>query len=267
MDRDTPCEDQRLRAFLERGTEIAGNLAGVGIGFLVGGPPGAFLGAVAPPLVATTIDAMHRQLSQREQSRTAGVAIVAAARIRRNLDLGREARADGFFQGAPGHRSVAEELMEGVLISAQREHEEKKIPYLGSLLANLAFAEGINRAEANLLLRMADRLSYRQICLLALFGRKKEFPGLRGGDFQDQFRDPIAVKQEGIFDLVGLLEEAEELIANGMLTQETRVIFARGEGLNPASAELWRWGALLYDLMDLGELPAADLHPLAAALS
>jgi hypothetical protein len=73
---------------------------------------------------------MHRQLSQREQARTAAVAIVAAAGIQRKLDLGEEARADGFVLGAPGHRSAAEELAEGVLISAQREHEDMFAPAL-----------------------------------------------------------------------------------------------------------------------------------------
>jgi hypothetical protein len=101
--------------------------------------------------------------------------------------------------------------------------------------------------------------------LLALFGRKEAFPDLRDGDFQQQLR--ASEGQEGLVELVGILEEAEELITAGMLVQPVTVIFGHGEGLHPANAELHRWGAVLYELMDLSELPAVDLQPLAAALS
>jgi hypothetical protein len=116
------------------------------------------------------------------------------------------------------------------------------------------------------LLRWADRLSYRQVCLLALFGRKEEFPELRDGTFEDELRGPNAEDREGLIELVGILEEAEELVAAGMVTQRVRVIFGRGEGLNPANAELHRWGSVLYELMDLSELAVGELQPLADAL-
>jgi hypothetical protein len=260
MERNGQNEERALRAFLEPGREIAGELAGVGIGFLLGGPVGAIAGAVVPSLVAQ----LHRQLSEREQKRTAAVAIIAAARIQRMLDLGHEARHDGFMQGEAGHRSPAEEIAEGILISAQREHEEKKLPYLGNLLANFAFQEGLSRSDANLCLRFADRLSYRQLCLLALFGRKDEFPNLRDGTFEE--RVSADAPREGLFELVAVLEEADELMNAGMLTQWSMLLGGRGEGLNPADVKLFRWGAILYDLMELNEVPADELQPLADML-
>jgi hypothetical protein len=181
-------EARQLRVFLEPGSEIAGSLTGAGISLLVGGPPGAVLGAIVPALATRAIrrgalELMHRQMSDRERVRAAGVATIAAARIQGYLDLGHEARSDGFFQGEPGNRSAAEEIAEGVLIAAQREHEEKKLPYLANLLASIAFQEGLSRSEANRLLRLADGLSYRQLCIIALIGKKEEFPQLRDGTF------------------------------------------------------------------------------------
>jgi hypothetical protein len=39
-----------------------------------------------------------------------------------------------------------------------------------------------------------------------------------------------------------------------------------GSELNPANVQPYRWGALLYELMDLNELPAVELLPLAETL-
>src|ERR1051326_659774 len=66
-------------------------------------------------------------------------------------------------------RSTAEEIAEAVLVAAERDHEERKLRYYGNLLANLAFSDGIDRAEANLLTRLAQGLSYAQLCLLSIF--------------------------------------------------------------------------------------------------
>ena len=263
-------EEQAFNEYLDAGTELVGGVTGFGVAAMVSGPVGGFLGALAPVAVRvirrSALDHMHRQLSARERMRTAAVVRIATARTQQMLALGYEARSDGFFQGAPGNRSVAAELVEGVLISAQREHEEMKIPYLGNLLANIAFHDWISRGEANLLLRLADRLSYRQLCLLALFGRKAEFPNLRDGTFVKELREVEKSEREELVELIGLLVEAEELFDLGMVTQERRVIFAHGEGLNPANAMLFRYGAALYDLMELRDVPRDELEPLAATL-
>ena len=113
-------------------------------------------------------------------------------------------------------------------------------------------------------MRLADRLSYRQLCLLALFGRKDEFPDLRDGTFEDQLKNEPAA--EGFIELIGVLEEANELMGLGLLTQPRRTIMGWGSELNPANVQPYRWGALLYELMDLNELPAVELLPLAETL-
>jgi hypothetical protein len=51
-------------------------------------------------------------------------------------------------------------------ISAQREHEEKKIPYLANLLATIAFDPHIDVGMANYMVRIASSLTYRQYCIL-----------------------------------------------------------------------------------------------------
>ena len=55
------------------------------------------------------------------------------------------------------------------MFSAQREHEENKLKYYGNLVANIAFDKTISREQANQLVSLAQKLSYRQIKLLNLY--------------------------------------------------------------------------------------------------
>lgn len=262
-------EEDQFAAFLEYGMDFAGSLVAVGVGGVVGGPVGAILGAAAPiatrVLGRSALDHMRRQLSEREQMRTAALVQLARARIDRNLALGYELRSDGFFTGIGGHRSIAAEIAEGVLISAQREHEEKKLPYLANLTANLAFSEEIGRGDANLLLRIANGLSYRQLCLLTLFGRKDAFPPMRDGTFDADFA--ANPRREDLIELTGLLTEADNLMTADLIQQPERFMGALvGRGLTPASVDLLAWGGILYELMGLADMPREELEPLATLL-
>jgi hypothetical protein len=43
------------------------------------------------------------------------------------------------FRIAPDDRGVAREILEGVLLAAQKERQEKKVTLYGNLYANIAF--------------------------------------------------------------------------------------------------------------------------------
>jgi hypothetical protein len=90
------------------------------------------------------------------------------SKIKEKIEKGENIREDNFFSKDPSNRSSFEEITEGVLLSAQKEHEEKKVRFLGNLIANISFNSSINRADANLYVNLAEALSYRQYCLLAL---------------------------------------------------------------------------------------------------
>ena len=96
------------------------------------------------------------------------VYVLAAQEIKRRLDRGEHLRTDGFFERDITDRSPADEIAEAVLISAQREHEERKLPYIAKLLAFVAFEPDIDRAMANYLAKLASALTYRQYCLLEI---------------------------------------------------------------------------------------------------
>lgn len=230
------------------GSEIAGSAAGATIGFFTAGPAGAALGGATGPLLAYTFSRLgaemrRRQLGPREELRIGATFAFAAERIKQKLANGEQIRQDGFFQKQPNERAAADEILEGILLVAQREHQERKLPFYGNLIANIAFHPEIDRAQANLLIRVAERISYRQICLLALFGSpEKQNLGLRQEDYSKAGKVGAA--------RVGLLQEIYELYSQGMLNA-SGVALIDLPGVTPGKMNVQGTGAMLYNLMEL----------------
>lgn len=109
-----------------------------------------------------------RLLSAREDARV-GRAILFA--IEKNVEKrrnGLELRDDGFFDERSDGRTTAEEIVEGVLLVAQREYEEKKVRFQSYLLVNLAYRPDVSRSQAHALIRLASELTYQQYCILSV---------------------------------------------------------------------------------------------------
>ncbi len=161
-------QDEKVADIIQTGTEIAGATTGAAIGLLVGGPPGAIVGAAAGPTAARTLRGLavefrERVLGHREEVRVGAVISFASAKIKEKLEGGQQLRQDDFFTDAYDNRATAKEVFEGVVLAAQREAEEKKVRLYGNLLANLAFVQDVDREHANFLVRLGENLSYRQL--------------------------------------------------------------------------------------------------------
>lgn len=111
----------------------------------------------------------------REERRIGSVLEEAIARIKANIDAGQQVRDDDFLDAGLDDRAAADEMCEAAIRAAQVEFEERKIPFQGYLIANILFHHEVDREQANLLMRLASELSYRQLCLLSLFNRAEEF--------------------------------------------------------------------------------------------
>jgi hypothetical protein len=98
---------------------------------------------------------------------------LAAGAISVRLLAGDEPRNDGFFEDRDGERSPAEELLEGVLLRAADEHEERKLKYLSLLYSSLAFDSSVDPAYANYLLRVASGLTYGHSSASPLLARRR----------------------------------------------------------------------------------------------
>ncbi len=261
---------------INAGAEITGSaIAGGTSGFLLGGPVGGLAGAAAggaTPLLKHCIirivgDIAERSLSEREKIRIGGVINYAAHKIQEKLNAGEKLRSDDFFQKptkthaacaeiAFAERPASQEVLEGILLATQREHEEKKIPFLGNLLANFAFRSDIDSSQANMLIKLGKGISYRQMCLLSLFENSEKFR-MRDKDYSNSI----------LYDekKASLLQEIYALEIQDLLIYPEHVVIG-SSAVNPSKMKLQLVGYMLYSLMELSRIDDAELDLIASML-
>jgi len=156
-------------------------------------------------------------------------------------------------------RSDAEELLEGTLLSASRAYEERKIPLLGRMYASLALTSGITTGYAHFLLKLADRLTYRQLVMIAIIGGANR-ERLAALDALSANRLTVAI--------FGLTQELDELDAVGCLGIEggrygVASLAEVGDphsflGVPLTEIALRDNGHMLFELMELRNVPDSD---------
>jgi len=210
-------------------------------------------------------DMSNRSLSQREQIRVGGAAVLSINRISAYLQDGLPPRTDDFFIESNGRRAPSVEIFEGVLLKCKNEHEENKIPFVANIYANVAFMEDVSIREANHLLHVAETLTYNQLCLLSLFSRKNaESIALRDTNYDEFLQIPHETETaiQEVFELYnsGLLN-----LINNPSNKDGEAIFG-GSGVVPNRMNLTDLGKRYYALMNLEEVNLADLLEIAGAL-
>jgi hypothetical protein len=160
--------EETTRALVETGADLAGALAGGGVG-LIGGPLGALGGAAIGVAVARTAKALGERLWGRERVRAGAALALIAEDARQHDSHGDRPRQDGFFDARDGLRPEGEELLEGVLRQAAAAWEERKVPLIAQLYSEVAYDDSIAPADATFLVRLAGELTWRQFVALAVF--------------------------------------------------------------------------------------------------
>lgn len=128
-----------------------------------------------PVLSATIEEFKSRLLSVRENNRIDKVLKDAIDKITYRLEKGDIPRQDNEFWVEPSVGiSDAKAILEGVLLKARDEYEEKKLPYYSNLIAQMVFDSSWNYQRLNAMIRMFEQLSYRQLQLMSLAQRKGE---------------------------------------------------------------------------------------------
>jgi len=120
-------DDKVVSDLIEAGSAITGALAGAAMGIL-GGPPGMVAGAVVGSALSVGLKRVGRErrrraLGPKEELRLGATLTYAVAAAKARLDRGEHLRADRFFEDRvdQGDRSVADEVIEGVLMTAERD--------------------------------------------------------------------------------------------------------------------------------------------------
>lgn len=247
--------------------EAVGGVLGNVVSLLVPGPTGIILSGASGPLFTNFLkvatEFLRRRLGPGEEKRICKNLMFAAEKIQENIANGQQIRQDEFFQEQPNERAAFEEILEGVLLAAQGEPQERKLQFYGYLVANIAFRPDIDRSQANLLIRLTESMSYRQMCLLTLFSTKERF-NLRREDYQN-FRElgeaRVALLQE-IYDLC--IQRILESPFGGLRVGQS---IPRLEYLNPGEVSVQSTGVTLYNLTELWRVDSQDLEKIAVLLS
>ena len=231
------------------------------LGALLSGPRGAAVGGtigVAATMAVKAIghDLSSRLLSPRKQMRVGGVYALATAEIVGRCQNGEEVRDDGFFSAGDGGRSEAEEVWESALLKSQREPEEKKLPYMAHLLANLAFDKRISAAMAHQMTKAAEFMTYRQLCILQLSTTKEKF-NLRNRSYEGQDRFSK--------DLYQIIYEYYDLYNKGLINFGDTLAATLAD-VDPSAATPQALGVDIHYQMRLHSIPADELAPIAAQL-
>lgn len=252
--------NSKFKRILELGQDVAGGVGGGIIGAIVDGPVGAIAGgALGPTLVHTlrTIgsEISNRYLGNREMTRIGATFLFAVKKVQDNIDNGQKIREDDFFGEQSEDRSIAEEVVEGTLLVSQREHEEKKLRFYGNLVANIAFHPEIDRAQANLLLRLSSGASYRQLCALAIFSRTGK------SDLRDE--DYTHYTEQIDKEKAALLQEIYDLYTKQMLLclpyRMSGSAMTNFLCIKPSEMGLIYAGETLFELMELWTIDPKDL--------
>ncbi len=196
-----------------------------------------------------------RQLTLYEKEKIGAVLYYVMTKINEKQAQKQVPRSDDFFSSPINERSAAEEIAEGVLIAAQREHQEKKLKYLGYLYANIAYNQTISRNNANTLLKIADSLTYQQICLLKVFSEK----------YSNLIRDMNFENYVCNSEQIGILQEAYLLYVNQLIDNGGLVMTGLRD-LTPAKVKLNVFGASLFGLMDLKDMEEEEIKEILALL-
>lgn len=234
------------------------------------GPPGALAGAAAGPALTRALrwvggEIRTRLVSSNEEARIGTALVIAMGRIEERRGAGEEPRQDGLF--APG--ADPEGLLEGTLLSAARSYDQKKVPFIGAFYASFVFAADVSTLTAHYLLRLLDRLTYRQLCALAYLTdpeRRSEREEIQTTASEEGDRTSPTLSAE-LSELANLgligFEQDDGSVANPLGTygggQVTSSSMAR---TGPTDL-----GATLARMAELNRIPAPDQRQVVAALT
>ncbi len=243
-------EREQIDQLVTSTAEIIGTATATTLGLLAAGPLGAYLGATSATPINNILKRLGSEITEhvmgpREQARISATFTLAASKISTRLNNGDVPRNDEFFDPKIDDRSSAETVLEEILQKSKNETEEKKIPFYSNFLCNLSFDNSIDFNRSVTYLKIIDRLSFQQLCIISYINdlKKIEFNNWN----QIFINDPNAQEYLDFhFELV-------ELFELNVLRQ------FGGKSLGgPSNGELSTIGKHLYKLMDLSLINEAD---------
>ena len=264
---DDAAQARSLLSLMNKGLRITepsiSGAVGAAIG-LLGGPPGAVLGGFVGGAFSTAVKKLASEMDKRfmgprEQARVGVVCALGAAEIVERINAGDKLREDGFFEEGEAGRSDAEEVWESLLSKCQREASERKLPYMGHLFAALAFDGTIDLDLAHQIISEAERLSYRQLCIVRVFAVRESF-NLKSEPYVSRGRETVGLSKKRY----AVLLECFNLYNRGFLGSPNTALTV--PQIVPSELRVQGIGVVIHNLMRLDLIPEKDLSAVAKRL-
>ncbi len=247
---------------IETATSAGGAVFGMIVGNAIGGPEGVLLGGYWGTVVTPIITSLAKTyLLPRELKRMELVYNLGKEKYNKLLKQGAKHRKDILLE-----QSIC--LTEGILLKSKDSYEEKKIPLLANLVAHSPFT---NTPIDNMLqtLHEADRLSYRQLCLLSIidsngYGKDRIKLKLSKSPFIEEKNKHLNELALGVYqDLNLMIVDGIIMIAN----ENSNAMMAAGtQYIVPYNLRLLYPGTLLVNGLELSSIPDCDINPLIKIL-
>lgn len=203
---------------------------------------------------------VDRQMSLRERARIGTAFKYAYDALKIRIERGENPRDDRLTIKRGNGRSDWDELIEGTLITAEKQHEERKVEFLGYMLTNIAFVPEVDGYLANWVLRQAHELTWAQLVLLSIVNSDKELPNVDIGEGTSTWASA------GIHGQLADLGYGARGLIGGDARQTPRMGL-RYPNANISEQKLTKMGRLLVDLMWLDRVPEREQMEVLRALN
>ncbi|MDB5096107.1 MAG: hypothetical protein JWM80_528 [Cyanobacteria bacterium RYN_339] len=266
--------DPAVGEFLTVAKDSTGAALGGAIGFLANaagaGLGGAAMAAGAGIMIASGIylmarDYVGRTVSSREQFKVAVALVITTNKIAEDIANGRQVRNDGFFDPGVERRSRFDEVLESVLLKCQRESQEKKIPFVSNIFREASFEASYSIGEINIFAKIAESLTWEQLCLLSLLERND--PDNKNGLLSTDYRE-VHLTNDRIYSILrqmfGLYDE--ELVEQPFENSPNNEALFNSVDISPGRMRLSDHGKRLFRIMDLDSIDPAEYSDLVRLL-
>lgn len=248
---------------IKMGSSIAGGVTGTALSLLTKEPfailAASGIGAHLPNVIN---DFAERFLSQREQIKVGALEAFTFYKIQQKLELNKSINKK-FIEQGQGQLSISD-LYEGTLIKAKNEFEEKKIELISSVFANSIFTDNINPHDANHILNLVAALSYRKLCIIAFYKRRKEFTQVK------LLSKPFVYYSDASFSLGTMIisQDVFELREQGILDagQGNNLLAIDKTHLTPSEIEISAIGELYAQIIDFNDIDREDIMQIMTEL-
>lgn len=253
-------EKKEIKAIEKAGkiiSEVTSRALAPLIGLTITGPIGAIAGGVAGTLIKFGLEEfMGRWLTPKEVKRVGTTAEYIINGVNNELNNGMQLNQQ-LFEYKEGEVSNAEELFEGVLSKCKNEYQEKKLKYISNIFISSAFDESISGQTANQILIATESMSFRKLCILALYGKRElgfDVTGIMLETYRNYenavFNDEHLMIRQDVFELVNL----------GFI--ENRMAMFGNLDIVPGLCRLTKIGSITFKTLKLESIEDNDIYPI-----